>query len=75
MNQEEMLNGRNSCSKRDKDATFFRKNEGRLQTSQLKVAFNIQIGTENQFVVGFSIHQETCDTSYIIPHMKKYKKT
>jgi hypothetical protein len=35
-----------------------------------KPAYNIQMGTEGQFIVGFSIHQRAGDTSCLIPHLK-----
>jgi hypothetical protein len=35
-----------------------------------KPAYNVQIGTENQFVVGFSVHPRAGDTSCLIPHLE-----
>jgi hypothetical protein len=35
-----------------------------------KPAYNVQLGTENQFVVGFSLHQRPGDTSCLIPHLE-----
>jgi hypothetical protein len=34
----------------------------------------VQIGTENQFVVGFSIHQKTNDMNVLIPHLDQVQK-
>ena len=34
---------------------------------------NIQTGTENQFVVGFSLHQQAGDANCLIPHLEKLK--
>jgi transposase len=51
--------------------------EGQLSQrieGQLKAAYNNQTGTENQFVVGFSLHQEAGDTTCMIPHLKKVKR-
>jgi transposase len=72
--QSKMLGGRNSCSKTDPDATFFRMKEDHLNTSQLKPAYNIQIGTENQFILGYGVYQKADDTSVFIPVMEKIKK-
>jgi len=71
--QERKLGGRNSYSKTDPEATFMRMKEDHLRNGQLKAAYNIQTGTENQFVVGFSVHQEAGDTSCFIPHLEKTK--
>ncbi|MGI6544069.1 MAG: hypothetical protein ACOX44_13645 [Limnochordia bacterium] len=67
--QERKLAGRNSYSKTDPDATFMRMKEDYMGNGQLKPAYNVQIGTENQFVVGFSIHQSPADTACLIPHL------
>jgi hypothetical protein len=72
--QQEKLAGRNSYSKTDSDATFMRMKEDHLGTGQLRPAYNIQIGTEKQFVVGFSIHQKAGDTSCLIPHLEQVKE-
>jgi len=34
----------------------------------------VQMGTEGQFIVGYSIHQKPTDTSCLIPHLKAVKK-
>lgn len=65
--------GRNSFSKTDNDATFMRMTEDHMRNGQLKPGYNIQMGTENQFVVGFSIHQRVGDTSCLKPHMEQLK--
>ena len=72
--QERKLAGRNSYSKTDEDATFMRMKEDRGAENPLpKPAYNIQTGTEGQFVVGFSLHQRAGDTSCLIPHMEGVK--
>lgn len=69
--QERKLAGRNSYSKTDEDATFMRMKEDRGAKEPLpKPAYNIQTGTEGQFVVGFSLHQRTGDTNCLIPHLE-----
>jgi len=69
--QEERLDGRNSYSKTDPDATFMRMKESHLNQGELKPAFNIQIGTENQFILGYSAHQTTADAVCLKPHLEK----
>lgn len=71
--QRDMLEQRNSCSKTDKDATFFRMKEDHLGTSQLKPGYNVQIATENQFILGYGIYQKAADTSVFIPFLDRVK--
>jgi transposase len=71
--QKDMLQKRNSCSKTDKDATFFRMKEDHLGMSQLKPGYNVQIATENQFILGYGIYQKAADTSVFIPFIDKVK--
>ncbi len=71
--QKDMLNGRNSCSKTDKDATFFRMKEDHLGMGQLKPGYNVQIATEDQFILGYGIYQKAADTSVFIPFIDKVK--
>jgi transposase len=69
--QERILNGRKSYAKTDHDATFMRMKEDHMLNGQLKPGYNVQIGTENQFVVGFSLHQKTNDMNVLIPHLEQ----
>lgn len=59
-------NERNSYSKTDPDATFTRTKDGRILP-----AYTPMIGTQNQFIVNFSIHQKPSDVSAFIPHMQE----
>jgi transposase len=68
--QEKILAGRNSYAKTDHDATFMRMKEDVMMNGQLKPGYNVQIGTENQFVVGFSISQNANDLNALIPHLE-----
>jgi transposase len=72
--QEKNLNGRNSCSKTDKDATFMRMKEDHFKNSQLKPSYNVQVGTENQFIVGYSIHQHPTDSVLLKSHFNKLEE-
>ena len=65
---------RTSYSKTDKDATFMRMKEDHMKNGQLKPAYNVQASTSNQFVVNYTIHQNTTDTNTLIAHAEDYKK-
>lgn len=71
--QEALLAGRNSYAKTDPDATFMRMKEDPMQNGQLKAGYNIQMGTEDQYVVGFSLHQRPGDPGCLIPHLEESK--
>lgn len=66
----EIFEGRNSYSKTDHDATFMRMKEDHMMNGQLKPGYNIQIGTENNYIVGYTIHPNPTDTKTLIPHLK-----
>ena len=69
-----IFNGRNSFSKTDEDATFMRMKDDHMRNGQVKPGYNIQTGTENQFVVGFSIHQRPGDTSCLKDHLEHVRE-
>ena len=71
---EEILEDRNSFSKTDPDATFMRTKEDHMRNGQLKPGYNIQIGTENQFILGYSVHQNRTDTGCLIDHLEQLKQ-
>jgi len=72
--QEEVLNERNSYSQTDPDASCMRMKEDRAAEKPLpRPAYNIQNGTEGQFIVGYSIHQCAGDPGCFIPHMEQQK--
>ena len=66
--QQEVIIGdnRSSCSKTDPDATFMRMKEDHMKNGQLKPAYNVQASTNNQFVVNYTVHQNTTDTNTLI---------
>lgn len=72
--QLDTLEGRNSYSKTDPDATFMRMKEDHMKNGQLKPAYNIQISTENQFLTNFSIHQRPGDTATLGSHLEQFEK-
>ncbi|MEC1782096.1 IS1182 family transposase, partial [Schinkia azotoformans] len=73
--QNEIFGDRNSYSKTDKDATFMRMKEDHMKNGQLKPGYNVQMGTENQFILFYTIHQRPTDTRCFIPHMEKLAST
>jgi transposase len=72
--QECKLAGRNSYSKTDVDATFMRMKDDYMKNGQLKPGYNLQLGTEGQFVVGFSVHQRPGDPGCLVPHLRGLKE-
>ncbi|WP_212001377.1 IS1182 family transposase [Chitinophaga sp. HK235] len=72
--QQEQIIGsnRNSYSKTDPAATFMRMKEDHMKNGQLKPAYNLQISTNNQYIVNYSLHQQSTDTSTLISHLLQY---
>lgn len=73
--QEEILGDRGSYSKTDPDATFMRMKEDHMKNGQLKPAYNPQISTENQFILNYTIHQNTNDTGTLQQHLENFKES
>lgn len=72
--QEEKLTGRNSYSKTDEDATFMRMKEDHMKNGQLKAGYNVQVSSNNQYIVNYSIHQRPTDTTTLPSHIESYKE-
>lgn len=70
--QEKTLDGRNSYSKTDKDATFMRMKEDHMLNGQLKPGYNVQISTEDQFVLNYTIHPNPTDTLTLNSHVTDF---
>jgi hypothetical protein len=68
---KEICGERNSYSKTDRDATFMRMKEDHLGNGQLKPAYNVQIGTENGFVLGYDIFANPADSRTLEPHLER----
>ncbi len=73
--QERILGNRNSYSKTDPDATFMRMKDDHMLNGQLKPGYNWQISTENQCILGYTIHQTTNDTTTLKTHMESLKES
>ena len=70
---QRLLGDRNSFSKTDPDATFMRMKEDHMRKGQLKRGYNVQIGTENQFILAYSLHPRPTDTRNVITEAKAAK--
>lgn len=70
----DILGNRNSYSKTDPDATFMRMKEDHMKNGQLKPAYNVQIGTENQFFTHYDFFPNPTDTLTYIPFMNGFKE-
>nr|WP_228025467.1 transposase [Streptococcus ruminantium] len=64
--------GRKSFSKTDTDATFMRMKEDHMKNGQLKPGYNLQIATENQFVLHYDVFQNPTDTRTLLPFLSTY---
>jgi transposase len=69
--QKALFGDRNSYSKTDPDATFMRMKEDHMKNGQLKPGYNVQMATENQFILFYSLHQRPTDTRCFIPHLQQ----
>jgi transposase len=64
--QEKILAGRNSYSKTDSDAIFMRMKDG-----QFLPAYNVIQGTENQFIVNYTIAQSSGESHLLKKHLQQ----
>ncbi len=73
--QTKVLAGRNSYSKTDPDATCMRMKEDRgAERPWAKPAYNVQVGTEGQFIVGYSVHNKSSDPICLMEHLDGLKQ-
>ena len=61
-NHLDTLGERNSYSKTDPEATFMRMKEDAMRNGQTKPGYNLQIGTQNQFLIDFRLFPTPTDT-------------
>jgi transposase len=66
-----LFEDRNSFSKTDPDATFMHMKDDHMRNSQLKPAYNVQIGVESEYVTGVGIFQDRNDIATLIPFLKE----
>jgi len=69
-----LFNGRNSFSKTDTDATFMRLKEDHMRNAQLKPAYNVQLGIENEYVVGIYVSGDRNDVNTLKPFINELEK-
>lgn len=67
--QMRIAGSRNSYSKTDHEATFMRLKEDPMRNGQTKPAYNLQIMTNSQFVLGYDLMQNPTDTRTLIPFL------
>jgi hypothetical protein len=44
-----------------------------MRNGQLKPGYNVQLGTQNQFILVYSLHRKPGDTTCLKPHLEQYK--
>ena len=71
-NHLQIMGDRNSYSKPDHSATFMRMKEDAMNNGQTKPGYNLQIGTENQFITDFSLFPNPTDTLTLIPFLGSF---
>lgn len=71
--QEKLLGKRSSYSKTDPDATFMRMKEDHMKNGQLKPGYNVQISSEDQFIINYTLHQDTNDIHTLKPHLEHHE--
>lgn len=73
--QEQQMEGRNSMSKTDADATFMRMKDDHMQNGQLKPGYNLQASSNNQFIVNYTLEQTPGDTTTLPNHLEEHKRS
>lgn len=66
--------GRKSFSKTDREATFMRMKEDYMKNGQLKPGYNVQIGVENEYILGVSLFPNPTDVNTLIPFLERLKR-
>jgi transposase len=72
--KDEVLDGRNSYSKTDTDATFMRMKEDHMNNGQLKPGYNVQITTNNQIITNYDTFANPTDTLTLPAHLESFKE-
>lgn len=68
-NHLDTLGEHNSYSKTDPDAIFTRMKEDAMKNGRTKPGYNLQTGTENQFITDFRLFPNPTDTLTLIPFL------
>lgn len=69
----EILGDRNSYSKTDPDATFMHMKEDAMNNGQTKPGYNVQISTENQYIVNYDLYWRPTDYGTLIPFLQSFR--
>lgn len=67
---QETFDGRNSFSKTDTDATFMCMKEDPMKNRELKPGYNLQVASNNQYVIDFDLFPNPTDTQTLIPFLE-----
>ena len=51
-----------------------RMKDDHMRNGQLKPGYNLQISTNDQYILHYSLHQNPTDTRTLIPHLKEFEK-
>jgi len=70
----EIFGSRNSYSKTDIDATFMRMKDDYMKNGQLKAGYNVQIATEGQYTLAYSLFSNPTDTRTLIPFLNEIEQ-
>lgn len=70
----EIFGTRNSYSKTDHDATFLRMKDDYMKNGQLKAGYNVQIATEGQYALAYSLFPNPTDTRTLIPFLDEIEQ-
>lgn len=71
---ERQMGKRNSLSRTDPDATFMRMKEDHMLNGQLKPGYNWQITTQDQYILGYTLHQSSTDTATLPVHIESLRE-
>ncbi|WP_050614516.1 IS1182 family transposase [Bacillus testis] len=70
----EIFGTRNSYSKTDPDATFMRMKDDYMKNGQLKAGYNVQVATEGQYALAYSLFSNPTDTRTLIPFLDQIEQ-
>lgn len=73
--QNQIFKDRNSYSKTDHDATFMRMKDDHMMNGQLKPGYNVQIATNQQYVLAYETFSNPTDFKTMIPFLKTIKES
>ncbi|WP_198645668.1 transposase, partial [Staphylococcus chromogenes] len=73
-NHKEIYGDRKSYSTTDFDATFMRMKDDHMKNEQLKPEYNLQIATNNQFVLAYGVYNKPGDTRTLEPFLNEMKE-